>query len=169
MSDTSRTQTSATWDQAYDPWLSPDLFRGVLTKRVFAFLIDLTLVSIPIVLGMLFIALFGVVTLGLGWALFWLVSPASIIWFVVYYGMTLGGPHAATPGMRVLDLQMQTWTGEPPSFLTGAMHAVLYYLSVSFLTPFVVLIGLFNSRRRLLQDFILGTFIVNRAYARPPA
>src|SRR5437762_9828891 len=34
----------------------------------------------------LFRSVFGLVTLGLGWALFWLVSPASVIWAIVYYG-----------------------------------------------------------------------------------
>jgi uncharacterized RDD family membrane protein YckC len=29
------------------------------------------------------------------------------------------------------------------------------------LTPLVLLIGLFNSRRRLLHDIILGTIIIN--------
>jgi len=76
---------------AFDPWLQPELFRGVLTRRMIAFLIDLIVLSIPIVLAILFIAVFGIVTLGLGWALFFLVSPASIIWALVYYGASLGG------------------------------------------------------------------------------
>src|SRR5882757_9427045 len=83
---------------AFDPWLQPELFRGVLTRRVFAFLIDLVVLSIPIILACIFIAVFGVVTLGLGWALFWLVSPASVIWALIYYGSSLGGPHSATLG-----------------------------------------------------------------------
>ena len=45
---------------AYDPWQQPELFRGVLTKRVFAFIIDLVVLSIPIVLAIIFIALFGI-------------------------------------------------------------------------------------------------------------
>ena len=48
---------SASAQQAYDPWLQPELFRGVLTKRVFAFLIDLVILSIPIVLAIIFIML----------------------------------------------------------------------------------------------------------------
>src|SRR3954468_11546655 len=67
-----------------DPWLYPELFRGVLTRRLFAFLVDLVVLSIAVVLVCLFIALFGVVTLGLGWTLFWLISPASVIWALVY-------------------------------------------------------------------------------------
>jgi uncharacterized RDD family membrane protein YckC len=146
---------------AFDPWEQPELFRGVLTRRVFAFLIDLLILSVPVVLAVLFIAVFGLVTLGLGWALFWLVSPASVIWAIFYYGMTLGGPHSATVGMRMMDLEMRTWYGEPSYFLLGATHAVVYWISVSILSPLVLLVGLFNGRRRLLHDVILGTVVIN--------
>jgi uncharacterized RDD family membrane protein YckC len=101
------------------------------------------------------------VTLGLGWMLFWLVSPLSVIWAVLYYGLSLGGPHSATVGMRMMDLELRTWTGEPGYFVLGAAHAVLYWISVSVLTPFVLLVGLFNRRRQLLHDLVLGTVIIN--------
>jgi uncharacterized RDD family membrane protein YckC len=157
---------------AFDPWMQPELFRGVLTRRVFAFLIDLVVLSIPVVLACMFIAVFGVVTLGLGWALFWLVSPASVIWAIVYYGASLGGPHSATLGMRVMDLQLRTWYGAPSYFVLGAAHAVLFWVSVSFFPPLILLVGLFNGRRRLLHDMILGTVVINssvRSQAAQPA
>jgi uncharacterized RDD family membrane protein YckC len=154
---------------AFDPWTQPELFRGVLTRRVFAFLIDLVVLSIPVILACMFIAVFGVVTLGLGWALFWLVSPASVIWALVYYGASLGGPHSATLGMRVMDLELRTWYGAPSYFILGAMHAVLFWLSISLLTPFVLLIGPFNGRRRLLHDFVLGTVVINSSVRTPVA
>ena len=149
------------------PDLQPELFRGVLTRRVFAFLIDLVVLSIPVILACLFIAVFGVVTLGLGWALFWLVSPASMIWALVYYGSSLGGPHSATIGMRVMDLELRTWYGAPGYFVLGAMHAVLFWVSVSFLSPLVLLVGLFNGRRRLLHDIVLGTVVINSSVRVP--
>ena len=105
---------------AFDPAAHPELFQGVLTRRFFAFLIDLVVLAIPIVLGVIFIALFGLLTLGLGWLLFWLVSPLSVIWAILYYGLSLGGPHSATVGMRVMDLQLRTWTGEPGYFRAGS-------------------------------------------------
>ena len=152
---------------AFDPWLNAELFHGVLTKRFIAFLIDLIVLSIPIILAVIFITLFGVVTLGLGWFLFWLVSPFSVIWALIYYGASLGGPHGATVGMRMMDIQMRTWTGERPYFILGAVHAVLYWVSVSFLTPFVLLVGLFNGRRRLLHDIVLGTVFINSNVRAP--
>src|ERR1700709_207479 len=146
---------------AFDPNLQPELFRGVLTRRVFAFLIDLVVLSVPVILGYLFIAVFGLITLGLGWALFWLAWPATVVWAIVYYGASIGGPHSATMGMRVMDLELRTWYGASGYFVLGAMNAVLFWISVSFLTPLVVLVGLFNGRRRLLHDIILGTVVIN--------
>jgi uncharacterized RDD family membrane protein YckC len=161
-------QTGSAWrsdggvpPHAFDPWTQPELFRGVLTRRVFAFLIDLVVLSVPVILGYLFIAVFGLITLGLGWVLFWLAWPASIIWAVIYYGASLGGPHSATLGMRVMDLELRTWYGAPGYFVLGAMHAVLFWISVSMLSPLVLLVGLFNRRRRLLHDIVLGTVVIN--------
>lgn len=146
---------------AFDPYAQPELFRGVLTRRVFAFLIDFVVLSVPVILGVIFIAVFGVVTLGLGWALFWLVSPTSIVWAIVYYGASIGGPHSATVGMRMMDLELRTWYGAPGYFVLGAIHAVLFWATISFLSPLVLLVGLFNGRRRLLHDIILGTVVIN--------
>ena len=154
---------------AFDPWTQPELFRGVLTRRVFAFLIDLVVLSIPVIVGYLFIGVFGLITLGLGWALFWLAWPASVIWALIYYGASLGGPHSATMGMRVMDLELRTWYGAPGYFVLGATHALLFWVSISFLTPLILLIGLFNSRRRLLHDIVLGTVVINSSVRNPVA
>lgn len=146
---------------AYDPGLNPELFEGVLARRVVAFLIDFLVMAVPVVLAAMFIFAFGIVTLGLGWALYWLLPPASVIWALVYFGLTLGGEHSATLGMRVMDLEMRTWYGAPAYFVLGAVHAIGFWFSVSFFTPFVLLVPFFNQRRRLLHDIVLGTVIIN--------
>jgi uncharacterized RDD family membrane protein YckC len=147
----------------------PELFSGVLSKRVIAFLIDLIVITVPVLLGYLFILLFGVLTLGLGWMLFWLAWPATVVWAIFYYGATLGGPRSATVGMRVMEIELRTWYGAPGYFVLGAMHAVLFWVSISFLTPFIVLVGLFNGRRRLLHDIVLGTVVINSFARTQPA
>jgi uncharacterized RDD family membrane protein YckC len=146
---------------AYDPAANPELFDGVLARRVVAFIIDLIIIAIPLIAASMFIFVFGIVTFGLGWALFWLVYPASVIWALVYYGLTLGSPASATIGMRAMDIEMRTWYGAPAYFVLGAVHAVVYWISVSVLTPFILLIGFFNARRRLLHDIFIGTVIIN--------
>lgn len=146
---------------AYDPAANPELFQGVLARRVVAFVIDLVVIAVPLIAAWIFIFVLGLVSFGLGWFLFWIMSPASLIWALVYYGMTLGSPASATIGMRAMALQMRTWYGAPAYFVLGAVHAIVFWLSVSLLTPLILVVGLVNARRRLLHDFVVGVVIVN--------
>jgi uncharacterized RDD family membrane protein YckC len=166
MTDSGPGRTSRPIDvkpHAYDPLTNPELFEGVLARRIIAFIIDVVIIVIPIALAALFILLFGLITFGLGWFLFWLLSPASVIWALLYYGMTFGSPASATIGMRMVDLEMRTWYGDPCYFLLGAVHAIVFWVSVSALSPFILIVGFFNERRRLLHDILLGTVVINRA------
>ena len=146
---------------AYDPAANPELFEGVLARRVIAFVIDVIIIALPVVAAAIFIFVLGLITFGLGWALFWLLSPASVIWALFYYGLTLGSPASATLGMRVMEIEMRTWYGAPAYFVLGAVHAVVYWISVSVLTPLVLVVGFFNARKRLLHDFFVGVVIIN--------
>jgi uncharacterized RDD family membrane protein YckC len=151
---------------AYDPQTNPELFEGVLARRVVAFIVDLIIIVLPLVIAAIFIFFLGLITFGLGWALFWLLSPASIIWALFYCGMTLGSPASATIGMRTMDLELRTWYGAPCYFVLGAVHAVVYWISISVLSPVILLVGVFNARRRLLHDILVGTVVINMPAAR---
>jgi uncharacterized RDD family membrane protein YckC len=146
---------------AYDPIANPELFDGVLARRCVAFLIDVVIITLPVLLAIIFIFILGLLTLGLGWALYWLLWPAAVVWAILYYGFTLGGAASATLGMRIMDLEMRTWYGGPAYFALGAAHAIVYWVTVSFLTPFILLIAFFNERRRLLHDMLVGTVVIN--------
>ena len=148
---------------AYDPRQNPELFEGVPARRLVAFAIDVAIILAPVAAAFVFIAVFGVVTFGLGWILLGLLYPASVIWALVYYGTTLGDAASATIGMRLLGIEMRTWYGAPCYFVLGAVHAVAFYISISALTPLVLLVCLFNARRRLLHDIVLGTVVINSA------
>ena len=146
---------------AYDPAAQPELFDGVLARRLIAFVIDLVIIAVPLLIFSVFVFVSGFFTFFISWLLFWLMSPIAVIWALAYYGFTLGSPASATVGMRVMDLEMRTWYGSPCYFVLGAVHAIGYWISVSFLTPFVLLVGLFNARRRLLHDILLGIVVIN--------
>ena len=148
---------------AYDPDKNPEFFEGVLPRRIVAFLIDAFLIIGPIILLALFIFVFGLVTFGLGWLLFWLLSPIFVIWAVVYVGWTLSAPQSATIGMRLVDLELRTWYGGPMYFLLGAVHAIIFWITVTTLTPLILLVALVNRQHRLLHDLLTGTVMVNNA------
>ena len=77
--------------------------------------------------------------------------------------MTLGSPASATIGMRTMDLELRTWYGAACYFVLGAVHAVVYWISISVLSPVILLVGFFNARRRLLHDMLVGTVVINNA------
>lgn len=145
----------------YDALTKPEYFEGVLSRRVVAFLVDVCLIVGPIVLLALFIFIFGLVTLGFGWLLFWLLSPLFVVWAIVYVGVTMGSPHSATIGMRMVDLELRTWYGGKMYFLLAAVHVIFFWISVSFLSPLILLVALINRQHRLLHDFCTGTIMVN--------
>jgi uncharacterized RDD family membrane protein YckC len=146
---------------ACDPAANPELFEGVVARRVVAFLIDFVILAVPVVFVAMFIFVVGIVTLGLGFLFYALLWPAMVVWAIAYYGLTLGSPASATIGMRVMDIEMRTWYGSPAYFVLGAVHAIAFWFTVSFFTPFVLLVPFFNRRRRLLHDILLGTIIIN--------
>ncbi|MGZ5802836.1 MAG: RDD family protein [Xanthobacteraceae bacterium] len=146
---------------AFDPVTNPELFNGVLSRRVVAFVIDVIVIAAPVVAAAILIVVFGIITLGLGLILLWPLHAAAIVWAILYYGFTLGGSASATVGMRVMDLQMRTWYGAPAYFVLGAVHAIAFWISVTMLSPLVLLVGLFTRRKQLLHDLLLGTVVIN--------
>ena len=135
----------------------------MLARRLVAFIIDLCVIVLPVLFATVFIFVFGLVTLGLGWALFLLLTPATVIWAICYYGFTFGSAASATIGMRVMDLEMRTWYGAPAYFVLGAVHGIVYWVTVLTLSPLILLVGFFNARRRLLHDVLIGTVVINNA------
>ena len=150
---------------AYDPVTNPELFDGVLARRLIAFVIDLIIIAIPVLIAGVFMAAATIATLGLAAIFFAVFSPLYwpliVIWALCYYGFTFGSPASATIGMRVMDLEMRTWYGSPAYFVLGAVHAIVFWLTISFLTPLILLLGFFNERRRLLHDMLVGTVVIN--------
>jgi uncharacterized RDD family membrane protein YckC len=144
---------------AYFPAQQPELFDGVLGKRFVAFIIDAALILAMTFIGWFVLVVLGVLTFGLAWLLIGLVFPVVALG---YCGLTLGGPTSATVGMRMSGLEMRTWYGAPMYFVLAVVHAVLFWVSISILTPFILLVGFFNDRRRLLHDFLIGTVVINK-------
>lgn len=132
-------------------------YSGVLSRRVFAFIIDYMIVLLLCIPAAVIVFFLGVVTLGLGFFLY------PVLFFVVailYFGMTLGSSAQATPGMRAVGIAMARLDGRRIDFLLATVHIALFWIINSILTPLILLAGLFTERSRLVHDFLLGTVIV---------
>ncbi|TIS30538.1 MAG: RDD family protein, partial [Mesorhizobium sp.] len=72
------------------------VYRGVRTRRIFAFILDYFFVALLTIPFAILVALLGLLTFGLGWALFSVLLPAVAI---LYIWNTLGSRDQATTGM----------------------------------------------------------------------
>lgn len=148
----------------FDPVAQPELFEGLRWRRTMAFVVDVAMVGTLFMIAAFAVFFLGLLTLGLGWMLYFILWQAIAL---LYTAFTLGGPSSATPGMRMMGIEMRLWYGAKVYSLLAAAHVIAFWLSISFLTPFVLVVSLINERKRLLHDIVLGTVVVNsRAITR---
>lgn len=147
-------------DDLPNPANSPELFEGILTRRVFAFLIDCVIMGILVTLVTLVAGVLGIFTFGLAWLSIPIIIPVT---FIAYYAVTLGSSSRATLGMRAMDIVLTPTREVRLDGWMAMIHVVLFWISTTILTPFIVLIGLFTNRRQLLHDMVAGTLMVRRS------
>ncbi len=144
--------------QAFDPHQHPERFRGILGRRVIAFVIDASIIIAATLFLWFLLLILGILTFGLAWLFMGAVFPAVGLGYAAW---TLSRPESATIGMRAVELEMRTWYGERMYALLAAFHALLFWVSVSLLTPLVLLFPLFDARKRCLHDIFAGVVVVN--------
>jgi len=143
-----------------DPANAPELFDGILTRRVFAWLIDVIAMSALLLLASIVGVILGFFTWGLGWAALPIALPAIII---VYYAATLGSSHRATLGMRMMDIVLTPTQGRPMDGPVAIIHAVLFWVSFWISWPVSLAVALFTPRRQMAHDLIMGVMMVRRS------
>ncbi len=132
---------------------------GVLSRRLFAYIVDLVAVGLLTVAISFVIALLGVLTFGLGWGLFALLPLTAF----VYAAVTIGGPAQATIGMRMMGLRVvDAQTGGRVNGLTAAVHALLFYVAASTFVLWLLdlLIGFVRRDGRLGHDLLVNFTLV---------
>ena len=144
---------------AYNPSTQPELFDGVLSKRIVGFIVDAVLIVALMIPAGLMVAILGLFTFGIAW--FVLYPPLFAIVALGYVALTLGGQSSATVGMRMTGIEMRTWSGQKMFPLLAVMHALIFWFSVGLLTPLILLVGLFTYRRQLIHDLLLSVVAVN--------
>lgn len=139
---------------APDDWRA---YSGVLSRRMLAFLVDYLFILLLCIPAAVVVFFLGIITLGLG---FMFYPVLFVVVALLYFGLTLGGPNQASPGMRMAGIAMARIDGRRIDFLTAIAHTVIFWIINSVLTPLVLLAGLFIERWRLVHDLLLGTVVV---------
>jgi uncharacterized RDD family membrane protein YckC len=139
------------------------LTEGVLTRRVFAWLIDVLLIALVCVALWFTLMLFGLLTLGLGLPL---LGVLPFIPFC-YHMLFLAGPTSATPGQQALGLIVRRNDDfGRPTPVQAVISTLLFYATLAT-SGLLLLIALFTVRRRTLHDLLSGLVVVRaRALTR---
>ena len=122
---------------------------GVRTSRVIGFLVDYALIGLAAAIAS---ALLFVLTLSLAAPLIPLVFPAVAL---LYLATTLGGPAQATWGMRLAGVRIRKIEGGRVDPFLAMLHGVLFW----FLGWWSLPTTFFSSKKRLLHDIVLGTYV----------
>ncbi|HXP76412.1 MAG TPA: RDD family protein [Stellaceae bacterium] len=144
-----------------EPFAAPEYYRGILARRVLAYWVDLFCIAMLAALAWLVLWVLTIASLGL-------LSPLLLVLAAIpllYHTLSIGGPRSATPGMRLTGIEVRSWTGERPSYLQAFVQTVLFYVTVYPTWSLVLLVALFNQRRRTLHDILAGTLVIRQSPA----
>ncbi len=140
-----------------DPDLAPQFYEGVPMRRLAAWLVD---VLVVLLVGVPLALLFGLLTLGFGFALFPAIVGGTGF---LYRILTLAGG-SATWGMRFTGIEFRRHDGTRFDLLFALLHTAITAVAFGVFVLQVVSCGtiLWTRYRQSLADIILGTTALNR-------
>lgn len=147
-----------------DPWGQPRYYMGITIRRIYAYCIDLVVVGLLIAMMWMAAIILGALTLGLLWPVMMLAMALAPL---AYHTLTIAGPRAATLGMRAANIRVMSVGANAfddngrPSLLQAAIQTACFYGSVALTGSLILLVALFNPRRRTVHDMLAGTVVVN--------
>ena len=131
---------------------------GVMTRRCFAWLIDMALITLLLSVLWMFLFLFGLVTLGLGFGAMALLPAVPFL----YHFLGLLRSSSATPGQSMLGLTVRRDADlGPPTGLQALLFTVVFYLTLAT-SGLLLLIALFTARHRTLHELASDRVVVRR-------
>lgn len=136
-----------------DPDYDAAFYDGVPAKRLFAWMIDVVLITITTVL-------IGILTFGLG---FWLWPVFYLMTSFAYRSLTISAA-SATLGMRLMNIELRNAKGarlnqSEAVWHTGTYLAASLFVIIQLISAYLIVS---TPRHRGLHDRFLGTAMINR-------
>lgn len=142
-----------------DPISEPQYYDGLLSRRVVAYFLDLLFIGLLWMAAVVAGTIVKVISFGL-------LTPLVLLVLAVlapaYHVLTVAGPGRATPGMRLMGLEVRTFDGDRPTWLHALVQIVLFYATISVTGGLVLLVVLFNRHRRTLHDIFSHLLVLRR-------
>jgi uncharacterized RDD family membrane protein YckC len=139
-----------------DPDYQADFYADVPLKRLVAFVVDTVLILILTVLVLPLTAFTG---------LFFFPALAMMVGFL--YRVLSIAAGSATPGMRLMAIELRNASRERLDLPQAALHTLLFTVFFSMMLPQLASIALMltGPRAQGLHDLVLGTAAINRPAA----
>lgn len=136
-----------------DPDYDATFYQHVPSKRLIAWVIDVVLISL--IVGLLTV-------LSVFIALLFLPLVFACVSFLYRWFTIAAG--SATPGMRMMAIELRARDGQPLDNTTALLHTVGYTISVvTFPLQLIsIVMMLTTARKQGLTDSVLGTAAINR-------
>lgn len=143
-----------------DPVREPAFYQGVLLRRVGGYIVDLLLLGLLEAVAWLVLTTATVITFGL------LAPVQALIMALIplaYHTLLIGGPRAATFGMRLAGVEVRRIDdGGRPGLLQALVHTAIFYLGMGLTSGLILLVALFNQFGRTVHDYLAGTVVVRK-------
>ncbi len=148
---------TAAFSNLPDPQRQPEFYADVTFKRFLAWIFDAVIISLLTVLFVLFTAFTALLVIGF----------VTFLISLLYRWMTISA-WSATPGMRLVSIQLRNHNGEKLDSTTALVHSGLFLVLKSFVIPQLISIAmmLFTERGQSLHDAITGVVAINRSAER---
>jgi uncharacterized RDD family membrane protein YckC len=135
-----------------------DFIAGVMTRRCLAWLFDMVLIVLIFGILWLVLALFGLLTLGLGFGAMAVLPAVPFL----YHFVSLLRASRATPGQSLFGLTVRRDVDlGPPTEVQALIFTVVFYITMAT-CGLLFLIAPFTVRHRTLHDLASGLVVVRR-------
>jgi len=136
-----------------DPDYDAIYYDGIPAKRLFAWVVDVILITIVTIIV-------GLVTLT---AAFWIWPVTYFVMSFLYRSLTIAGG-SATLGMRLMNIELRNaqaarLTPQEAAFHTGAYLVASGFVILQLISIFLIAT---SARHQSLPDMLLGTAAINR-------
>ncbi len=148
-------KTNKTWINAIK---TSNLYDGLLSRRIFAYLIDIFLIFWLVIAAKIGVAIFSILS-------FFLLTPLLVTLLALiplaYHTFTISGSRAATPGMRLMGLIVRDYaTGQRPTMLQALITTILFYTTTAGTGGIILFWPLFHTQRRTIHDILANTIVL---------
>jgi len=141
-----------------DPVESPEYYDGISVKRIIAYVIDFIICASLGLIGTVVASVAGIMTFGL---LFGPLMAVLALIPIIYHTFLIASPESSTYGMRFVGIRVYRLDGKRPETLQAFIQTALFFFTAPPTSFLILLVGLFNTKRRCLHDMLAGTLVLN--------